>query len=297
MYNISYNKIVYFLTTAELLSLSEASKVLYMTQPALGRQITALEEELNMQLFIRTPRGLKLTPAGAYLKEEWKYLKSQIDSSVRQARKISEGYSGELYFGVLEEINFSLIMRDLIAVFETLYPGIRLHLYRFGFRDLREKLLAGELDMILTYRFDLEDVPDIACRNVYELHPAWAVPRRNPLFQRESVSFQDFQDEEFIITSEEDIKIGRQKVIQDCQKYGGFYPAFYEVDSVSETVLHLETGDRCAILNMELNIAQSPDVKMFPLPPDKPEYYSVAWSVNTENPCVEILAKLIDERI
>ena len=69
---MTYNQIRYFLKVAEELNFLKAAEKLYMTQPALGRQITALEKELNLQLLIRSTHGMKLTPAGKYFQKEWK---------------------------------------------------------------------------------------------------------------------------------------------------------------------------------------------------------------------------------
>lgn len=50
---MTFNQIKYFVTVAECLSFTEAAKCLFITQPALSRQINAMEEELGTRLFIR----------------------------------------------------------------------------------------------------------------------------------------------------------------------------------------------------------------------------------------------------
>lgn len=62
-----WNRARAFLVTAEEGSLSAAARALNMTQPTLGRQVSALEEELGVTLFDRVPRGLQLTPVGMEL--------------------------------------------------------------------------------------------------------------------------------------------------------------------------------------------------------------------------------------
>ena len=57
-----WNRARAFLVTVEEGSLSAAARALGMTQPTLGRQVTALEEELGIVLFERVGRGLTLTP-------------------------------------------------------------------------------------------------------------------------------------------------------------------------------------------------------------------------------------------
>lgn len=67
--DFNWNRAKAFLKTAETGSLSAAAKALNMTQPTLGRQVTALEEELGVALFERVGRGLVLTPNGRQLLE------------------------------------------------------------------------------------------------------------------------------------------------------------------------------------------------------------------------------------
>ena len=59
-----------FLALSETLNFTKAASRLYLTQPALSRQIVTLEQELNTLLFIRDSKNVSLTPAGALLSSE-----------------------------------------------------------------------------------------------------------------------------------------------------------------------------------------------------------------------------------
>ncbi|MEC8042814.1 MAG: LysR family transcriptional regulator, partial [Pseudomonadota bacterium] len=65
--SFDWNHMRAFLATAEEGSLSAAARKLGLTQPTLGRQVTALEAELNLMLFERVGRNLVLTQAGEEL--------------------------------------------------------------------------------------------------------------------------------------------------------------------------------------------------------------------------------------
>lgn len=58
-----------FCQVAECESFSKASKILYMTQPAVSQAIMQLEKELDIRLFTRTPKGVNLTKEGQLLYE------------------------------------------------------------------------------------------------------------------------------------------------------------------------------------------------------------------------------------
>ena len=67
MYRISFQQIHYFLTVAKTLNFTEASKTLYISQPALSKQINVLEEELGFSVLKRNKRNVILTPEGELL--------------------------------------------------------------------------------------------------------------------------------------------------------------------------------------------------------------------------------------
>ena len=52
-YKISFQQIDYFLTVADVLSFTEAARILYISQPALSKQINVIETELGFPLFVR----------------------------------------------------------------------------------------------------------------------------------------------------------------------------------------------------------------------------------------------------
>ena len=65
----SLRQIRYFLSVADLGGFTPAAAALFVAQPALSRQIAQLEEELGFPLFIREPRGVRLTEAGALFRQ------------------------------------------------------------------------------------------------------------------------------------------------------------------------------------------------------------------------------------
>jgi DNA-binding transcriptional LysR family regulator len=68
--DLDLRRLRYFVTVAEELSFVRAASLLHMTQPALSRQISALEHDLGAQLLERDRRGTSLTPAGRQLLED-----------------------------------------------------------------------------------------------------------------------------------------------------------------------------------------------------------------------------------
>ena len=80
---MEFRQLQYFLGVANELHFSKAAEKLFIAQPALSRQIQALEENLGVLLFERDKRNVKLTPAGEYLREH--HAKMLANPQVRHA--------------------------------------------------------------------------------------------------------------------------------------------------------------------------------------------------------------------
>ena len=75
-----------FLCVAEAGSFNKAAEQLYISPPAVIKQINLLEETLGVQLFVRTHRGLTLTKAGQSLLQDAKYIIQYCKDSVTRAK-------------------------------------------------------------------------------------------------------------------------------------------------------------------------------------------------------------------
>ena len=91
---LNYNKLRYFYEASRTLNLTRAAQNLYISQPALSKHISDLENDFGTPLFVRTNRNLILTQAGEVLREECCRIFDREEELYRRVRAAAaqEGY-------------------------------------------------------------------------------------------------------------------------------------------------------------------------------------------------------------
>ena len=99
----------YFVGVAELGSVSRAAQKLFIAQPALSAQIRQLEEEVGASLFVRLPRGVRLTQAGASFLEDARAILARAQQATVRARERQSGQRATLRLGLVPSTTHSVL--------------------------------------------------------------------------------------------------------------------------------------------------------------------------------------------
>jgi len=122
-----WNRARAFLVTAEEGSLSAAARALGMTQPTLGRQVTALEEELSVILFERAGQGLVLTPSGMELLEHVRAMGEAASQVSLSASGQTKNIEGNVCISV-SEVYAVYILPPIILKLRKMEPKIQVEI-------------------------------------------------------------------------------------------------------------------------------------------------------------------------
>lgn len=136
-------------------SISAAGSVLNIAQPALSRQMRALEEELGVALLFRTGRGVLPTAAGTLLFQESGRLTDAANQLYQRIRSLSASLIGEATVGISPTTGRSL-SAALAHRVQREYPGLRLRITESFSGTLLEWLLTGRIDAAILYHIPAE---------------------------------------------------------------------------------------------------------------------------------------------
>ena len=135
-----------FLSVAERRSVSAAAEVLYVTQPALTTRIKNLERELGVQLFVRTPRGMRLTAEGRAFRPHAQRALQALAEGRELLRERREGRVGELLVGAAPAIS-TYVLPPVLRRFQAALPNVHLVVRTGHSEEVLEQVLREQVQV------------------------------------------------------------------------------------------------------------------------------------------------------
>ncbi|MCU1427667.1 MAG: LysR family transcriptional regulator [Actinomycetia bacterium] len=238
-------QIRFFVAVAEDRHFGRAAERMYIAQPALSQHIRRLEHELDVRLFDRSARHVRLTPAGDAFLDSARRLLAQADEAARRAKRAEVGESGSVSIGI-----------DIAAAGTTLPAALRGWSTRRP--AVRPVLTAGRrpalLDLVRRRELDVAvldgPVTDAAFETevLVEHDAVVLVPATHPLADAPSVDIAQLWSDDFVFLSREVAPGLHDRTIARCNA-AGFSPAIsVEVDEPGLVPLAVASGAGVAVL-------------------------------------------------
>lgn len=185
----------YFIAVAECLSFSRAAEDLHITVPPLSRQIRQLEEEFDVQLFVRNRRRVILTDAGRLFLREAKTVSDQMTRLTSCVRQAKHGDAGTVRIG----IGLHLGERLSRAVLEHSHQFPQVEIQTLGiFSSLQSAaLVEGKIDV--GFLRPPVDRVHLNSEPLFEERLVVLVNRASPVAKRKSVRVKDLSGETLLL--------------------------------------------------------------------------------------------------
>ncbi len=150
MRRMDFKQIAYFVQVAELSSFTRAASVLRVAQPALSRQVRALEVELRQTLFDRNGRGVSLTDAGKRLLAHGRGILQQVQRAQQDMEDERGAPLGALALGLPPSVSRTLTA-PLVQAFRSQFPKATLSMVEGLSTYLLDWLTQGRIDTAVVY--------------------------------------------------------------------------------------------------------------------------------------------------
>jgi DNA-binding transcriptional LysR family regulator len=268
---INVRDLGYFLAVAEHLHFTRAAETLFVTQPALSKQIAGLERTLGAKLFIRRHDGVRLTAAGQTLMPYARDMVRLEQSAVAEIRRAA-ARADRLTIGFWLTPGNALLS-STIQTFSAGHPAVRLRLRRADWTEPGAGVQTGRADVALLWTAHDRPVRGLCTHRLAVEEVLVAVADTHPLAKRDFVVQADLAGETLFSLPQNSALNGVGP--------GGSYEA---VTTIDETVEGILNGLGLGLYTPSVATAHAhPRIATIPLHDTPPADYSIVWRQEDED--------------
>ncbi len=148
---MNLRRLKYFVKIVDVGSLTQASEVLHVAQPALSQQLATLEGEFKQQLLLRTQKGVVPTEAGKALYRHAQIILRQFEQAQAEVLHAGRSLAGQVSVGLAPGTAASALALPLLQTVQGRYPQIVLHINENFGTTLCDVVRDGRMDMAVLY--------------------------------------------------------------------------------------------------------------------------------------------------
>ena len=183
-----------FVEVARTRNVSLAARALFITQPALTARLQRLEGDLGVSLFVRTPRGMRLTEAGeAFLPYATRALDALADGR-RLVQTVAGGGAGRLALGAAPALS-TYVLPGILATFAAAHPRVRVSVRTGHSEEILELILSERVDLGLVRALRH---PDIVSTPLYEDRLVLVVRPQHAFAARGCIRLEEIAGEQLV---------------------------------------------------------------------------------------------------
>jgi LysR family transcriptional activator of glutamate synthase operon len=216
---LELRQIEYFIEVAKREHVTRAAEHLHVAQSAISRQISNLEEELGVQLFIREGRNVRLTSIGRIFLQRVEAAMSEIDRAIQEISEFLDPEIGEIRIGFPHSLA-AYTLPTVVSAFRQDHPNVRFQLRQGTVSHLIDDLLKGEIDLALVSPVPT-DHPEVEGHILFTEEMMAILPPNHPLAGNATLRLEQLGNDPFIL-----FRRGytlRTIVVEACER-AGFKP-------------------------------------------------------------------------
>jgi len=268
--DLDLRKVRYFVAVADTLHFGRAAEQLHIAQPALSRQIRALEQDLGAALFTRDSHGVVLTDAGTQLLTDAAPLLASADAARRRVTAAARG-DQRLMVG----FRAGIAVTPAIQQFATRHPDVRVDVQRIEADEQAGMLLDGRID-IGYVRLPIDEA-GLRVVPLYTEPRVAVLPTGHRLAGKEEVTEADLAGEPLLWHADASTQPTRRPHLN----------AGYLVRGVDETLEHVAAGRGISFLARSATVFYThPEVTYVPVRDLAPDQVCLAVATSHRSPVV-----------
>ncbi len=285
----------YFKAVAELLNFSRAAEKLRVAQPALSRQVQALEAEIGVPLLDRNRVRVRLTDAGRTFLAHATRVLAQVDIGVTAAQVAGAGASGELVICYNWGLEIELVPAT-VAAFRRRFPLAEVTLRDTPFYEQLVLVRSRRAHLGFVERHLLGERGDLSSLRVFHSRIVIVLPVQHPLARNRTVRLADLAAEQWITIAPKQAPEFRKLLTREC-RLSGFTPRFSRTAASREGLWgHVASGYGITLDLERANAPASSLVRCIPSDCEPVDLYAV-WHPEEKSPLLRSFLEMLRAQV
>lgn len=256
----------YFVAVAEEQNVTRAAGRLHVSQPPLSRQIRDLEDELKLELFVRTGKAVRLTEVGKVFLEEARAVLARVEQAVQAAHAVSGGMNGELHLAYAPSPTVRILPQVLTA-FRQKAPSARVRLHDQSSPEMLEGLRNGKLHAALMVEPLKKESRGLVFQKLQTYPIVVAVSPAHPWSKRRSLTIAEVVDESLVAYGRKEYPDYHQMLARVLGPKVKRLRFAEECDSGTSLIAAVESGKGPAVSSASLADTAGERLRYVPLTP------------------------------
>ncbi len=285
-------QIEYFLSAAQNLSFTKTANEKFVSQPAVSKQISALENELEVKLFEVGYKSIKLTKAGEIYYDYFKKHYAQLEVMKEKLKSNLRNDEHTIRVGCGSGWTLMDILPNIVEELKEEYGNVRVILENCAFSEISHSLLEHEVDIGITLGNDALALPSLETHTLVDLPRVIIYSSKLDIARESELTPIDFKNEYFLVPRSQRSTYIFDLVKSFCEPYG-FTPDVCEVRNTESLLNAVISGLGVAIVDYWTYLTIQNVCNAVYI--DSRESVSVSWRKNNNNPLIESFLKSLDK--
>lgn len=240
-------QIEYFLSVAEHLSFTKTAAEKFVSQPAVSKQISAMEEELGVPLFIRGHKMVRLTEAGELFADFYRKQRQSLMLLTQKAKEtVDEGTV--LRLGTGSGWALDHMLPKIHPKLKECTPPVSAMVETYSFQQLSTAIASNEVDIAITLQTDIPALPYLMSYRLITVPCYIAYSNQLKLAEKPDLEPMDFQQEYFFAPVSDESAYISGVIKSFCEPYG-FTPKLRVVRNIESLIIGVINGLGVAIID------------------------------------------------
>lgn len=283
-------QIEYFMMVAESKSFRQTAEKMYVSQPAVSKQISLLEKEWNIILFNRKYRSVSLTKAGEIMYNYFAEVRNSFSDCLRKARLADKQASSELRIATMEHADIPGFT-DVCARFHKKYPSVFLTVSSIPIHRLVLDQSDGPYDIVINHGLHFQNMDALETFCMFQGEFTLIFPKDHPLLKEPNFDLTRIEGERLFISASSDVSGPVAQTTKILTNHGVSSFDFAILPNLESVILSVKAGLGIAALDSTVNLPEDGSIVSVPI--GEPLDYVIAWRKDNDNIAIEFFADMV----